>query len=102
MYCNFPFMKPYKRPQYLENVQGRIPHTNETFPIYHELHIDLVLESFDALVKAKGAEVSSIIGKEIVAYFEQVKLPLKIRKSFDKEKFVEDLQMFFGISKSTI
>ena len=96
LYCNFPWAKA-KRPNYIEKGNGKVITTGDTFPIYRELYVDIVLESFDALVKAKEPEVSAIIGKEIIAYFEQVKLPLKIRKSFDKEMFVDDLRDFFNI-----
>ena len=100
LYSNFPWAKPRERPKYIEKGNGRVITTGDTFPIYHELYVDLVVESFDALVKAKDSEVSAIIGKEIIAYFEKVKLPMKIRKSFDKKRFIDDLREFFNIPES--
>ena len=98
LYSNFPFSKPLARPKYIEEGRGHVVTTGDTYPIHHELYVDIVISSFDTLITAKGSEVKTIVGKEIINYFEQVKLPLKIRKSFDKERFVEDLREFFNIS----
>ena len=98
LYSCFPLAKAMKRPRYIEDGKGRVVTTGDTFPIHHELYVDIVIS--DALVAAKGSEVSTIVGREIIAYFEQVKLPLKIRKSFDKERFISDLRTFFNIPNS--
>lgn len=98
LYSNFPFSKPLARPKYIEEGRGRVVTTGDTYPIHHELYVDIVINSSNSLVAAKGPEVSAIIGREIIVYFENVKLPMKIRKSFDKERFVEDLREFFNIS----
>ena len=100
LFCLMPFMKPLKRPVYVENSKGRMPYTTETFPIHRKLFVNIVIKSFESLVAAKDSEVSEIIGREIIAYFEKVKLPMKIRKSFDKERFIDDLREFFNIPKS--
>lgn len=97
LYSNFPFSKPLVRPKYIEDGRGRVVTTGDTFPIHHELYVDIVIDSSNFLVAAKGPEVSAIVGKEIITYFENVKLPMKIRKSFDKERFVEDLREFFNM-----
>ena len=96
LYCKFPWAKP-KPSKYIEKGNGKVITTGDIFPVYHELYVDIAIESFDVLVIAKKAEVSTIIGKEIISYFEQVKLPLKIRKSFNKRKFIDDLRTFFDI-----
>ena len=79
---------------------GRVVTTGDTFPIYHELYVDIIIENFDELIAAKGPEVASIIGWEVIAYFEKVELPMKIRKGFDKVRFVDDLREFFNIPES--
>lgn len=96
LYSDLLLSKPLARPKYFEDGRGRFVTTGDTFPIHHELYVDIVIHSPDTLVAAKGSEVSAIIGREIIAYFEEVKLPLKIRKSFDKERFIEDLRKFFN------
>jgi len=100
LYSNFPFSKPLVRPKYVEDGKGRVVTTGDTYPIHHELYVDIVIASSDTLITAKGSEVKTIVGKEIIDYFENVNLPIKIRKSFDKERFVEDLREFFNIPKS--
>ena len=100
LFCHMPLIKPICRPRYIEEGKGRIVTTGETFPIHNELYVDIVIESFDALVVAKESEVAAIIGKEVVAYFEQVKLPMKIRRNFDRERFIDDLREFFNIPES--
>lgn len=98
LYSESIFSKPLTRPKYIEDGIGRVVTTGDTFPIHNELYVDIVINSSNSLVAAKGPEVSAIIGREIIVYFENVKLPMKIRKSFDKERFVEDLRGFFNIS----
>lgn len=94
LYCSSDFYKPYKHPQYMEDVRGKTPCHNVSWTIFHSLLVEILFDPIDRLLLAKGSEVLSVIGREIVNYFEQVKLPLKIRKSFDKERFVEDLRVF--------
>ena len=96
LFCLMRFMQPLKRPVYVEDSKGRLPYTTDSFPIHRKLFVNIVIEPFESLVNAKCSEVSAIIGREIIAYFEEVKLPLKIRKSFDKERFIEDLRKFFN------
>ena len=100
LFCNFPFVQPHRRPKYVGDSMGRVVTTGDTFPIYHELYVDIIIENFDELIAAKGPEVASIIGREVIAYFEKVELPMKIRKSFDKVRFVDDLREFFNIPES--
>ena len=100
LFCHMPLIKPISRPRYIEESIGKIVTTGDTFPIHHELYVDIVIENFDELIAAKEAEVAFIIGREVIAYFEKVKLPMKIRKSFDKERFVDDLRDFFNIPES--
>ena len=90
------FYKPYKYPQYMENVRGKTPCHGVSWPIFHSLLVEILFDPIDRLLFAKGSEVLSVIGSEIITYFEQVKLPLKIRKDFDKERFIEDLREFFN------
>ena len=96
LYCYSDFYKPYKYPQYMENVRGKTPCHGVSWPIFHSLLVEILFDPIDRLLFAKGSEVLSVIGSEIITYFEQVKLPLKIRKDFDKERFIEDLREFFN------
>ena len=96
-YCHSYFYKPYKRPKYMEDVMGKTPFHDVSWPIFHTLSVDVLIDPIDRLLIAKDPELSAIVGKEIIDYFENVKLPMKIRKSFDKERFIEDLREFFNM-----
>lgn len=82
----------------MEDERGKTPCHDISWPIFRTLLVEVLFDPIEPLLLAKGPEVSTIIGREIITYFENVKLPMKIRKSFDKERFVEDLRLFFNIS----
>ena len=100
LYCfQTPFrLKYHKRPIYHEDKTEKIfpkdKKSDITFRMYHLLYVDIPLP--DEFVTCKEEDAVSIIGKTMVKYFTDVSLPMKIRKSFDKERFISDLQSFFA------
>ncbi len=90
-----------RRPIYHEDKTVKVfPHdknNDATFRMYHLLFVDIPLPEEFATCKDEEAVV--MIGDTMVNYFKNVALPVKIRNSFDKERFISDLQSFFATYK---
>ncbi|WP_027454937.1 hypothetical protein [Xylanibacter brevis] len=86
-----PECKKQKRPIYYDNVQRL--YKGMPYTLYHLLMIDVKLP--DNFANTNDSEAVKMIGDTMVKYFTEVNLPVKIRKSFDKERFVADLKTFF-------
>lgn len=86
------YLNPYKRPYYTENISKKIPSSEESFTIYHKLVVDIEIPKDEVL---HASSIRLLILKEFIKYFAKTTLPVKIRKSFDKERFVADLKAFF-------
>ena len=87
-----------RRPVYHEDktvkVLPRDKNSNATFRMYHLLFVDIPLP--DEFATCSEEEAVPMIGDTLVKYFAETPLPLKIRKSFDKDRFIADLQLFFS------
>jgi len=87
-----------KRPSYYEDktvkVFPRDKNSDATFRMYHLLFVDIPLP--DEFATCCEEEAVPMIGDTLVKYFAETPLPLKIRKSFDKDRFIADLQSFFS------
>lgn len=84
------------RPQYVEDKQQKYfprQKDSDTFRIYHELYVDVLLP--EEYIDSDAKESVEIIRDTTIDYFTNVALPVKIRKTFDKEAFVVDLRQFF-------
>ena len=96
MICSIQFRMPYrKRPIYHEDKLIKVDprHSGITYRLYHLIFIDILLP--DAFSTSNTCDAIKIIEEALVRYFTDVPLPMKIRKSFDKERFISDLQSFF-------
>lgn len=99
LYCfQTPFrLKHHIRPIYHEDktvkVFPRDKNSDATFRMYHLLFVDIPLP--DEFATCNEEEAVPMIGDTLVKYFAETPLPLKIRKSFDKDRFIADLQTFF-------
>ena len=106
LYCfQTPFrLKHHTRPIYHEDKTVKVfPHdknSDATFRMYHLLFVDIPLP--DEFATCSDEEAVAIIGETMVNYFKNVALPVKIRNSFDKERFVSDLQSFFSTYKQRL
>lgn len=95
LFCGELF-KPHSRPVYYEERFVKHPNNSELMSyVYHELIIDIEIPDKMKFLLSTLKEGYRIIAQAMVKYFEEVKLPLKIRKSFDKDRFVCDLKAFF-------
>lgn len=100
MICSIGFRMPYrKRPIYHEDKLIKVDprHSDLTYRLYHLMFIDVPLP--DAFSTCNPSDAIRIIEETLVRYFIDVPLPVKIRKSFDKERFIADLQEFFDSYK---
>ena len=99
LYCfNTPFrLKHHSRPVYHEDKTSKVfprdKKSDTTFRMYHLLFVDIPLPDEFATCSVDNAV--AMIGDTMVKYFTEVNLPVKIRKSFDKDRFVADLKAFF-------
>lgn len=93
-----------RRPIYHEDKTVKVfPHdknSDATFRMYHLLFVDIPLP--EEFATCKDEEAVAMIGETMVNYFKNVALPVKIRNSFDKERFVLDLQSFFSTYKQEL
>lgn len=96
MICSIEFrMKYRKKPVYYEDKLIKVDpgYSDATFRMYHLLFVDIPLPDEFATCSVDNAV--AMIGDTMVKYFTEVNLPVKIRKSFDKDRFVADLKAFF-------
>jgi hypothetical protein len=96
MICSIGFRMPYrKRPIYHEDKLIKVDprHSDLTYRFYHLMFIDILLP--DVFSTSSTTDSLKIIEDTLVSYFKNVSLPTKVRKSFDKERFIADLQQFF-------
>lgn len=96
------YQAPYrKRPIYHEDKTAKVfphdPKNDATFRMHHLLLVDIPLS--EEISTCNEDEAVAIIGETMVNYFKNVALPVKIRNSFDKERFISDLQSFFATYK---
>lgn len=103
LYCfQTPFrLKHHTRPIYHEDKTVKVfPHnknSDSTFRMYHLLFVDIPLP--EEFATCSEEEAVPMIGQTLMKYFTETPLPLKIRNSFDKERFISDLQSFFATYK---
>ena len=87
-----------RRPIYHEDktvkILPRDKKCDATFRMYHLLLVDIPLP--DEFATCSEEEAVPMIGQTLVKYFTETPQPLKIRKSFDKDRFIADLQLFFS------
>ena len=96
MICSIVYKMPHrKKPIYHENKQIKLfsGGNDVAYRLYHLMFIDIPLP--DEFATCSEEEAVPMIGDTLVKYFAETPLPLKIRKSFDKDRFITDLQTFF-------
>lgn len=95
----FCFVTPFrmecrKRPLYIED---KMVSAGIGFPknqhIYHFLFINIPLP--DEFITCPYEESLIIVRDAVIGYFREKPLPVKLRKSFDMERFIDDLTTFF-------
>ena len=88
-----------KRPIYFEDKYVKVfrQHIEPTYRMYHLLMVAIRLP--DSFAECNEQEAIKMIADTMISYFTETPLPLKIRKSFDKERFIADLRTFFDSYK---
>ena len=91
-----------RSPKYYNDVTRKLP---KGFPNYGKtVKIDKVFEievrmdrkNYESLLKVSNAiEGYTILGNTLLKYLKEMKYPVAIRKSFDKERFNKDMKEFF-------
>ena len=92
-----PFLiRLHSKPWYIEDKHPKLlPRHKDspTFHIYHHLMAEIRLpESF---IDSNDQEAVIQVKEILINYFTNTALPVKIRKSFDKDRFIADLRQFF-------
>ena len=86
-----------KRPKYIEDKISKHPRSEYlNMHLYHVLQIDIDLNAHcKEFFEADKMGSYNIIARTTLEYLSTVPLPVKIRKTFDRELFVNDLREFF-------
>ena len=94
LFC-LPFcFLPYKRPMYYEDLA--LKSRGEVIEhVYKFLSADITIENADEYLNSDEVEGYRIVEKAIIDYFQNKPLPVKIRKSFDTDTFLDDIKVFF-------
>lgn len=95
------YIRIYRRPRYIEDKYVKVfPQYKEKEPTHHMFHVLFVeIRLPDSFVGCNEQEAIKMIADTMISYFTETPLPLKIRKSFDKERFIADLRTFFDSYK---
>jgi len=93
------FKKPFrqegrKRPLYVEEeIISPGKGFTKSCRLYHFLFINIPLP--DEFITCPYEESLIIVRDAVIGYFRETPLPVKLRKSFDMERFLADLTTFF-------
>ena len=60
-----------------------------------QLFVDMEIDDIDSFYKGSSQESYNIVARSILNYLGEMKPPVKIRKTFEKERFVRDFRAFF-------
>ncbi|TGX80591.1 hypothetical protein E5358_12530 [Palleniella muris] len=91
------FFTPHKPKYYKEKIfseKETIVVTDEPLRWYKQLNCELILD-FNEFCNSSKQEGYNIIAHTVMDFLEQLKYPVAIRKSFDKERFNNDMREFF-------
>lgn len=78
------------RPQYIAMANNSIPFLYNVMALHYE--IPLPQEEF---IKVSDEDRPTYIGKALMKVLESQNVPTKIRKQFDRERFIADVRDFF-------
>ena len=95
LYCGIIIWPPLVRPRYIEDKKFVDTNPHWEWSIYHQLRTDVIIEDKDALLHSDRIGGYTIIARAIIDYFQKHKMPLKIRKTFETERFINDLKSYF-------
>ena len=95
LFC-LPFCyKPHKRPMYYEVLPLKLSY-GEIIEYRHlYLCADITIENAEEYLNSNEVDGYRIVERSIIEYFHNNPLPVKIRKSFDTDAFLDDMKIFF-------
>ncbi len=89
-FINAEAFKCRVRPQYIAKANNSIPFLYNVMALHYE--IPLPQEEF---IKVSDEDRPTYIGKALMKVLESQNVPTKIRKQFDRERFIADVRNFF-------
>ena len=95
LFC-LPFCyKPHKRPMYYEVLPLKL--SSGEIIEYRHLYLcaDITIENAEEYLNSNEVDGYRIVERSIIEYFHNNPLPVKIRKSFDTDAFLDDMKIFF-------
>ena len=96
LFCLPFYYKPYKRPKYYEDLPLKLS-SGEIIEYRHlYLSTDITLENAEEYLNSNEVDGYRIVERAIIKYFQNNPLPVKIRKSFKTNAFLDDLKTFFN------
>ena len=96
LFC-LPFcFKPHKRPMYYEVLPLKLSSGEIVEHRHLYLCTDITIENAEEYLNSNEVDGYRIVEKTIIDYFQNNPLPVKIRKSFNLNAFLDDLKTFFN------
>ena len=95
LFCLPFYYKPYKRPKYYEDLPLKLSSGEIVEHRHLYLCTDITIENAEEYLNSNEVDGYRIVEKTIIDYFQNNPLPVKIRKSFNLNAFLDDLKTFF-------
>ena len=95
LFCLPFYYKPYKRPKYYEDLPLKLSSGEIVEHLRFFLRISITIENAEEYLNSNEVDGYRIVERSIIEYFHNNPLPVKIRKSFDTDAFLDDMKMFF-------
>ena len=95
LFCLPFYYKPYKRPRYYEDLPLKLSSGEIIEHIRFFLRISITIENAEEYLNSNEVDGYRIVERAIIKYFQNNPLPVKIRKSFKTNAFLDDLITFF-------
>ena len=95
LFCLPFYYKPYKRPKYYEDLPLKLSSGEIVDHLHFFLCTSITIENAEEYLNSNEVDGYRIVEKTIIDYFQNNPLPVKIRKSFKTNAFLDDLKTFF-------
>ena len=95
LFCLPFYYKPYKRPKYYEDLPLKLSSGEIVEHLRFFLRISITIENAEEYLNSNEVDGYRIVERSIIEYFHNNPLPVKIRKSFDTDAFLDDMKIFF-------
>ena len=95
LFCLPFYYRPYKRPKYYEDLPLKLSSGEIVEHFHFFLRISITIENAEEYLNSNEVDGYRIVKKTIIDYFQNNPLPIKVRKSFDINAFLDDMKLFF-------